>query len=112
MNKKIYFGVLTAAMLLATSCSEDEQMNEQLQGTAQMTFTIDLENQIHTRAISDGTGINQLHYAIFDSNNKIVLSSKAQNATFPFNTSISLVKGEQGILINKNKKFITIISAI
>lgn len=66
MNKKIYFGVLTAAMLLATSCSEDEQMNEQLQGTAQMTFTIDLENQIHTRAISDGTGTDQLVYAVFN----------------------------------------------
>lgn len=95
MKRKSLFVMFAAVgMMLATSCSNDEQL-VQSRDEAQVTFALGLENGINTRTISDGTGINQLHYAIFDSNNKIVLSSKAQNVTFPFNTSISLVKGEQ-----------------
>lgn len=63
--KKHYLFVIFAAvsMLFATSCQEegfDDNIAE-----SQITFALDIENAINTRAISDGTQIDQLSYAIF-----------------------------------------------
>ena len=82
-----------AAMMLATSCNKpDDDLNR---GETHVTFSVGLESSIKTRAISDGSGINQLHYAIFDDKKNLVESSKDKEAQFPFTTSSSLVKGQQ-----------------
>ena len=91
-TKKMFAMFAAAAMMLTTSCSNDETF-EQLSNEAQVTFSLGLENAMSTRAISDGTGIDQLTYAIFDKAGNIVYSSeKATN--FPFNMNVTLLKGE------------------
>lgn len=83
----------SAGMLMATSCSNDEALvlsdNE-----VQVTFSLGLENHMNTRAISDGTGVNKLIYALFDSEGNAVATSD-NAAEFPFEKTISLIKGEQ-----------------
>ena len=91
-TKKMFAMFAAAAMMLTTSCSNDETF-EQLSNEAQVTFSLGLENAMSTRAISDGKGIDQLTYAIFDKEGKLVYSSeKATN--FPFNLNVTLLKGE------------------
>lgn len=95
MKKKLWLVMFAAVgMMLATSCSNDEQV-VQSGNEAQVTFSLGLENGINTRAISDGTGINQLFYAVFDSKGYLVKPAINQEVkTFPQNASISLIKGE------------------
>ena len=91
-TKKMFAMFAAAAMMLTTSCSNDETF-EQLSNEAQVTFSLGLENAMSTRAISDGTGIDQLTYAIFNEEGELVYSS--QNAiNFPFNMNVTLLKGE------------------
>lgn len=82
-----------SGMMLITSCSNDE-MSISSQKEVQVTFSLGLEGSMKTRAISDGTGINKLHYAIFNSEGGIVESSKNTETEFPFTTNTALVKGE------------------
>lgn len=91
-TKKMFAMFAAAAMMLTTSCSNDETF-EQLSNEAQVTFSLGLENAMSTRAISDGKGIDQLTYAIFDKEGKLVYSSeKATN--FPFDLNVTLLKEE------------------
>lgn len=95
MKRKLLLGMFAAlGMTLATSCSNDDKINLS-EEKVQVTFALGLENSMMTRAISDGTGINKLHYAIFNSEGNIVESSQDREAGFPFNTTTSLVKGEE-----------------
>ena len=66
MNKKVFLGLFAATgMLLATSCSQDE-LEVPLSGNeAQVTFTLGLEGGHATRAISDGSGVDKLVYAVY-----------------------------------------------
>ena len=81
-----------AAMMLTTSCSNDETF-EQLGNEAQVTLSLGLENAMNTRAISDGTGIDYQTNAIFDKKGNLIEGTeKATN--FPFNTNVTLLKGE------------------
>ena len=92
MKKKLLI-VMFAAMMLATSCNKPDD-DDLGRGGTQVTFLVGLESVINNRAISDGSGINQLHYAIFDDKKNLVESSKDGDANFPFSTSTSLVKGQ------------------
>ena len=80
-------------MILATSCS-NEEFNELLENEIPVTFSLGLENAMGTRAISDGTGVDKLIYAVFDKDGNRVAQSD-DSAQFPFEETISLVKGEQ-----------------
>lgn len=97
MMKKNLFVVVFAVvgMLLTCACSNEELGAVESKADAKVTFKLGLENAMNTRAISDGSLINKLHFAIFDSTGAIVESSKDRGAEFPFTTSVSLVKGEQ-----------------
>ena len=97
MMKKNLFVVMFAVvgMLLTGACSNEELGAVESKADAKVTFKLGLENAMNTRAISDGSLINKLHFAIFDSTGAIVESSKDRGAEFPFTTSVSLVKGEQ-----------------
>lgn len=83
----------SVGMLLATSCSNDEVLVRS-DNEAHVTFSFGLENGMNTRAISDGKGVNKLIYAVFDSEGNRVAESNA-SATFPFEKTLSLIKGEQ-----------------
>lgn len=93
MKAKRMILTFAAAGMLATSCSNDEAFvlssNE-----AQVTFSLGLKNGMNTRAISDGTGVNKLIYAVFDSKGNRIAESD-ESATFPFEKTLSLIKGEQ-----------------
>ena len=97
MMKKNLFVVMFAVvgMLLTGACANEELGAVESKADAKVTFKLGLENAMNTRAISDGSLINKLHFAIFDSTGAIVESSKDRGAEFPFTTSVSLVKGEQ-----------------
>lgn len=95
MKKHLFFGMFAAVgMTLATSCTNDENVIPS-SNEAQVTFSLGLESGINTRAISDGTGINQLFYAIFDKDGNLVKPATNQEVNkFPLDANISLVKGE------------------
>ncbi|MDY5319510.1 MAG: DUF6562 domain-containing protein [Candidatus Egerieousia sp.] len=98
MNKKLLLGMFAAAgMLLATSCSKEEQDVVQSGNEAQVTFSLGLEGGIATRAISDGKSADVLMYAVFDKNgeriNTIQKVSKT-GVTFPTTENITLAKGQ------------------
>lgn len=95
MKKKLIGMIAAIGMMLVTSCSTDETVVVS-NNDAQVTFSLGIKSGMNTRAISDGTGINQLSYAIFDSQGNLVTSIENQELNnFPYNTSISLVKGQE-----------------
>ena len=77
-------------MMLATSCS-DYESDELFENETPVTFSLGLENAMGTRAISDGTGVDKLIYAVFDKDGKRVAQSD-DSAVFPFEETISLIK--------------------
>ena len=91
IKMSVMFAVI--GMMLATSCSNGE-FDEQFNNEIPVTFSLGLENAMSTRAISDGSGVDKLIYAVFDKRGNRVAQSD-DSAEFPFEETISLVKGEQ-----------------
>ena len=78
MNKKLILGMFAAAgMLLATSCTNDEFEATQSGNEAQVSFDLELEGHLGTKAISDGTKADKLVYAVYklDANGTPVLQN-------------------------------------
>ena len=63
--KKIFSYLAAAAMLFAASCTKDNVGTDN-GNEAQVTFNLGLEGQSGTRAIGDGTRVNELYYAVFE----------------------------------------------
>ena len=61
--KKILFGMMAAAAMLATSCVKEHQTVAE--GDATVTFAVGTP-EIATRAYSDGTTATELQYAVYD----------------------------------------------
>lgn len=91
IKMSVMFAVI--GMMLATSCSNDE-FDDPFDNETPVTFSLGLENAMSTRAISDGSGVDKLIYAVFDKEGNRVAQSD-DSAVFPFEETISLVKGEQ-----------------
>ena len=98
MNKKLFLGMFAAAgMLLATSCQNDELDAVQSGNEATVSFTLGVEGGVQTRAISDGTGANQLVYSVFDADGNRISSIgqvNRENVQFPAEEKITLAKGQ------------------
>ena len=92
-TKKIFVMLAAIGMMAATSCSNDES-DGLFENEIPVTFSLGLENAMGTRAISDGTGVDKLIYAVFDKAGNRVAQSD-DSAEFPFEETISLIKGEQ-----------------
>ena len=108
MNKKLLLGMFAAAgMLLATSCSKEEQDVVQSGNEAQVTFSLAADGRIATRAISDGKGADLLYYAIFDADNKLITTISGStngllkkenafpNASKTDEVEVTLAKGQE-----------------
>ena len=81
----------TISLLFATSCSNVEEQVENQDSEALVSFSINLENKIDTRAISDGTGADQLMYAIFNEDgSKVIVSKETLNDISSLNNGYSL----------------------
>ena len=92
-TRRIFVMFAVVGMLLATSCSKDEALNLSEKETL-VTLSLGLENSMSTRAISDGTGVNKLIYAIFDSKGNRVVESGG-SAEFTPEKTFALLKGEE-----------------
>lgn len=66
MNKKFFAGLFAAAsMLLGTSCSNDELIEQTSDDIATVSFTINSEGEVATRAISDGKSATDLYFFVY-----------------------------------------------
>lgn len=68
--KRILFLVAVFAITLA-SCSKED--NFKTVDDSVVNFSLGLENAMNTKAISDGKSVNQLMYAVFDDEGKLII---------------------------------------
>lgn len=87
-----------ASMLFATSCSQDEVLNEPTTGEfVNAQFTVSTSEGIGTRAVGDGTTVNYVACAVYDANDNELpdlrqyVGISGKQATY----SIRLVKGQK-----------------
>ena len=75
--KKIYFAAISAALLMTASCS-----NEAVEPTDQATvqFSVNLDD-IQSRAIGDGTTVDQLVFAVYDSEGNELTNLRQNDVT-------------------------------
>ena len=73
MKKKLIIGMFAATgMLFAASCTNDNLDVIKPGDEAQVTFSLEAESGIDTRAISDGTSADLLYYAIYNTNKQLI----------------------------------------
>lgn len=97
-KKNLFMSMLAmASMLFATSCSQDEVLNESATDDfVNATFTVSTSEGIGTRAVGDGTTVNYVACAVYDAANKEItglrqyVSLSDKKATY----SVRLVKGQ------------------
>lgn len=104
MKTKLFSMFAVAAMLLTTSCSNDET-NELISGEPVTTsFKVQLPNSIGTRpnkgakkAFADGMTATVLKYMVFDENNKRVttIPTGEQAINLSTNVQLSLITGKK-----------------
>ena len=98
MKKSILLGML-AALALANSCStEDNGLSSSENNLKQVTLKVSADGAL-TRAISDGTSVNQLVYRVFDKNGKAIttLNKTTETATDLLSghtVTLTLAKGQ------------------
>ena len=89
--KKILSFIALAALLLTASCNKQESP---VLGDDQVTISLGLEGVSATRAISDGSQVDQLVYAIYDKNGNLTSIEGNEVVTFPYTLNLPLVKGQ------------------
>ena len=99
MKKNIFLSILAlASMLFATSCSQDELINESTnEDFVNATFTIETADGIGTRAVGDGTTVDKVACAVYDAYNNEELESLRQDVAITNKTatfSVRLAKGK------------------
>ena len=65
MKKRMLFGLMSAGLLLATSCTNENLFSSETDATSMVSFQI-ATPEIATRAYSDGTTATKLEYAVYD----------------------------------------------
>lgn len=104
MKRFFYLGLATA-MFFATSCSNDEFAGSNSAKNAQMTFSLDVDGVIGTRAAGEGANADMLVYSLFDAegnlistlpnaNGGMVVANDAFASGNSESISLSLVKGQ------------------
>ena len=92
--KKILSLTTLLAVLLTASCSLKEDFKGNDSESATLTFTIGEEGAA-TRAIGDGTTVNELIWAVYDENGQNILDLNGEKSTsFPTQVKITLAKGQ------------------
>ena len=76
--KKIFSILALAGMIMTTACSNENNEPVISSDEASVTFTVSL-NDIDSRAISDGTTVDQLIFAVFDSEGNEIISKRQNN---------------------------------
>ena len=88
--------MMVAAVLFAASCTSEDLTQNESGENVKVSFSLGLEG-ISTRAISDGSGVNKLAYAVFDEAGKRISGIEAKNeeVTFPATVELTLVKDKK-----------------
>lgn len=94
MKKHYYLGLAVASMLLATSCSQEEDFGQQSSGEL-TTFSVSLDGATNSRAAGEGTNVNQLVYEVRNSSNEIVIDETVAMNGSSATVEMALVKGEE-----------------
>ena len=86
--KKFYYSLFAAAtLLLATSCSQEEDFAQQSSNEV-TTFSVSLDGETGARAAGDGTKVNKLYYAVYD--------QETQNVIYPDNAKFGVADKANG----------------
>lgn len=98
MNKKLFLGFAATAMVMASSCSNDDLAAPNSGDMATVTFNIN-SGEVTSRSISDGTQATTLVYAVFDQTGKRLAEvSKTEEGLTDLTTghpiSLRLAKGQ------------------
>ena len=84
-------------IIFANSCS-NEEFDSPSGNDAKVTFTLNVEDGVQTRAISDGKSADKLVYAVFDSEGNQIQTIQQvtkTGVTFPATETITLAKGQK-----------------
>lgn len=97
MKKVTIFGMF-AALMLANSCSDDNNVPQADSSLAQVTFKVSADGAL-TRAISDGTTVNELVYRVFDKNGNPItaqplVKESATDLSSGHTVALTLAKGQ------------------
>ena len=97
MKKVTIFGMF-AALMLANSCSEDNSVPQADSSLAQVTFKVSADGAL-TRAISDGTTVDELVYRVFDKNGNPIarlplFKEAAADLSSGHTVALTLAKGQ------------------
>ena len=95
--KKLFAMVAAAGMLFVTSCAKDAAESYAEGNDGVVTFTLGLERGLTTRAISDGTGTDQLVYQVFDASGNPMTGFEQETKevqVWPTSATLHLVKGK------------------
>ena len=97
MKKVTIFGMF-AALMLANSCSDDNNVSQADSSLAQVTFKVSADGAL-TRDISDGTTVNELVYRVFDKNGNPItalplVKQSATDLRSGHKVALTLAKGQ------------------
>lgn len=97
MKKVTIFGMF-AALMLANSCSDDNNVPQADSSLAQVTFKVSADGAL-TRAISDGTTVDELVYRVFDKNGNPIatlplVKESATDLSSGHTVALTLAKGQ------------------
>lgn len=99
MKKANLFAVVLLCAMALAACSKSEEPTPVIEEMIDVAFTLNTENAIQTRAISDGTGADQLMFGVFDQEGNVILPKAVKNnvtnllSTAGHSMTISLAKG-------------------
>ena len=93
--KKTFIFIVALCVTILASCTKAERPT--LEETVEVTFAIDAEAAMTTRAISDGSKATQLMYGVFNESGDLIIKKAIKNNITTllggYNMSISLAKG-------------------
>lgn len=75
-----------ASMLLATGCSQEEEIVNSSNDYVEASFTVDLGNEVQSRSLGEADLVNQLYYGIYQDGKVIPVITNVDNAAGNFNT--------------------------
>lgn len=101
MNKHLFLSMVAAcSMMLTTACSSDDDFGATNGDTAKVSFNLQADAALSTRAISDGAGADMLVYRVFDKNGNIIAGQDMETETglnnlkTGHNVTLNLAKGQ------------------
>lgn len=101
MNKHLFLSMVAAcSMMLTTACSSDDDFGATNGDTAKVSFNLQADASLKTRAISDGTGADMLVYRVFDKDGNIIAGQAKITQTgltdlkTGHNVTLNLAKGQ------------------